>query len=1250
LQIGTPTVTIRARSPTNSITHNAGDSSLHFCRFCELQSMIKESQRATDPSRNLNCLERVSMYITKPRGCRLIVTVLLLSTFASAQTLPEVRALEPNKPIERELRGGEIHAYSISLTTGQFLHVTVDQRGVDLVVFLFGPDGKQLMEVDSPNGTQGPEPVAFVARDSGLYRFEVRSLEKTAPAGRYEIRIEALREATTADKTKNLAARLVAVETEEGRAAMLANAPDLVTKELAQTLYEQGVVFINQQYYERAFTSFTLAQKLGEKFGDNKLIAAAFSGIGVVYEAKEQHDKSLEYYLKSLALLESLGDKPKMAHIHGNIATAYRFMGDYAHGLESYQRSLVLYQELGDKSMIARALNGIALSHNLMGNQVLALENYQKSLTVLESTDNKGLTGHTLGLLASTYVVLGRYPQALKSYERGLRLLEELGRDQEVAEFLIDMGGVHHGQGNYAEALNNYRLALRAADSLDDKSTYAEALMGTGDVLRSQGDYTRAAEVFQQSFKLSESFLSSSGLDRMQDRVGVARALNSLGEIQTTQGNYTRALELFQKALPFLEATPVEFVSEETAALLNNIGDAHALQGNYTEAQKYYQKSLTLSERVGMTGGVAHALNHSANAYRLQGDQTRALEAAVRAAALARQIGDRETLWNALATAGDVHRAAGEHALSLQAFEEAIATIESLRANFRGQEARATYFATVRRPYESYIELLMRLHKQNPSGGYDGRALEASERGRARTLLEALTESHADIRQGVEPALLQRERDLQQQLNAAAKRQVKLPSQPVEAGQAAVKKEVDALTAEFQDVQAQIRQRSPRYAALTQPVPLSLREIQANVLDADTLLLEYALGEERSYVWAVTPTSINSFELPKRSEIETDVRRAVSLLSDGKQWTTNDKVESEYAEVAGRLSSMLLDPVASQLKGKRLVIVGDGALQYLPFGALPSPKSNVQIPRSRKPQLAASIPNPLMVEHEFVRLPSASTLAILRRETAGRTRPTKSIAVLADPVFERDDERVTANRTVASGSSTSPSKDANSQSANSRYLLQRAFGLGLQPATDGDGASREILRIPRLPFTRREAEAILATAPASEGMKALDFRASRETAMNPELAQYRIVHFATHGLLNSEHPELSGIVLSLLNEAGEPVDGFLRLHEIYNLNLPADLVVLSACQTGLGKEIRGEGLVGLTRGFMYAGSPRVVASLWKVSDVATAELMKSFYQGMLRQKMRPAAALRAAQMEMWKQKRWQAPFYWAAFELQGEWR
>jgi CHAT domain-containing protein len=269
-----------------------------------------------------------------------------------------------------------------------------------------------------------------------------------------------------------------------------------------------------------------------------------------------------------------------------------------------------------------------------------------------------------------------------------------------------------------------------------------------------------------------------------------------------------------------------------------------------------------------------------------------------------------------------------------------------------------------------------------------------------------------------------------------------------------------------------------------------------------------------------------------------------------------------------------------------------------------------------------------------VNLPSASTIAVLRRELAGRKPAAKTLAVLADPVFYKSDKRIKLGaRRVASQTA-----QLVHNRLNERILAQIAGG------ASGD------LRIERLPFTRREAKQIMAFVPAGAGMKAFDFEANRPTATSDRLSQYRYVHFATHGLSDSERPELSTIVFSLLDEQGRPQDGFLRAHEVYTLNLPAEMVTLSACETGLGKLTRGEGLMSLTRGFMYAGAARVVVSLWSVNDPATAELMTRFYRRVLVAGERPAAALRAAQVEMWKDKQWGAPYYWAAFTLQGEWR
>jgi len=281
---------------------------------------------------------------------------------------------------------------------------------------------------------------------------------------------------------------------------------------------------------------------------------------------------------------------------------------------------------------------------------------------------------------------------------------------------------------------------------------------------------------------------------------------------------------------------------------------------------------------------------------------------------------------------------------------------------------------------------------------------------------------------------------------------------------------------------------------------------------------------------------------------------------------------------------------------------------------------------------------PLAAAYEIVTLPSAQTLAVLRQQATGRTKAPKAVAVLADPVFDAEDARVRAR-----GKSDIQKQEGGATPSRSADQLLRSLGdVGL--SVEGR------LHLARLAFSRQEATAIVAAVPAGQSLAAFDFKANRQTATSVDLAQYRTIHYATHGLLNSVHPQLSGLVLSMVDEQGRPQDGYLDLGDIYNLNLPAELVVLSACETGLGKEISGEGVIGLTRGFMYAGASRVVASLWKVDDVATAELMGRFYRAMEKDGMRPAAALRRAQMEMWQQERWRTPYYWAAFQLQGEWK
>jgi CHAT domain-containing protein len=313
------------------------------------------------------------------------------------------------------------------------------------------------------------------------------------------------------------------------------------------------------------------------------------------------------------------------------------------------------------------------------------------------------------------------------------------------------------------------------------------------------------------------------------------------------------------------------------------------------------------------------------------------------------------------------------------------------------------------------------------------------------------------------------------------------------------------------------------------------------------------------------------------------------------------------------------------------VIVATGALEYVPFAALPLPEGGD----------AVNATNTLIAQHEIVEAPSASVLATLRREATGRRRPRYAVAVVADPVFDPEDPRVgrLAHGSTGQSSGSRPPAAA-SATVGTSYLTSRAVEL-LSEQRGG-------IILARLPFSRDEARTITTLASPNKTFNATDFRASRAAVLGAALEDYRIVHFATHGLIDTERPELSGLVLSLVNDRGLPQDGFLRLQDIFNMRLNAELVVLSACETALGKEIRGEGLVSLTRGFMYAGAPRVVASLWRVSDVATAELMKKFYAAMLQRHLAPAAALRSAQLEMRSDARWASPYFWAGFVLQGD--
>lgn len=1060
-----------------------------------------------------------------------------------------IHDLRQNQPIKQQLARSDAHSYRVTLQSGEYIRVVVEQEEIDVEVRLFGPEGQKVVETDN-----GPAPelesLSVLAETPGEYRLEISLHDKQAAAGNYEIRIEERRQATSRDKDH------FAAQIDCWRANQLRNEGKAESVRKAIERYQQ------------ALSRWRAAE-------DPVREASTLNDIGGSYSRLGDTANALSYYSEALPIFQKIGDTRRESIVLNNLGGIYAMKGAPQKALEYFTRALELKKSLGDRRSEANSLYSIGAAYSQMGELQLALEYYAKALPLTQITRERLGESLILGSIGSAYFKMGEWQKALEYTSEGLAINRELGSSRALAAAIHNVGTILFQLGETEKALDHY----------------AEALV----LRRSTGD-----------------------------RHGEAYTLDSMGTAYFSLGDNQKALDHHKQAL-LLNRTVGDKYAE--AYILGNLALVEARLGSLNEAMDHFNEALSINRTVGDRRGEALVRRHIGAAYEKLNDTQKAVEHFTTAVEIYRAIRDHNSEAGIMLDLARINRKQRRLNEARALMEASLDIIESARRTVASQELRASYMTTKRGFYEFYIDLLMQMHKEQPSAGYDAIALQTSERARARGLLDILAEARADIRQGVDPTLLSRERDLQNQVSLKSGQLTRLLSgKRSEEQETALRKEVEVLLQSYQDVAGQIRAKSPRYAALTQPNPLSLEQIQKQVLDSDTLLLEYSLGEDRSFVWAVTSTSIKAYELPDRAAVEAAALRVYGFLVS--------KADARFPEALTHLSRMLLDPVKDELGKKRLVIVSDGALQYLPFGALPVPSFEVD-DRNRQISNPPSF-EPLILNHEIVSLPSASVVASLRGQVRDRKSAPKTLAVLADPVFQKSDQRV--------------------RSANIKHIEERNVAQGteikLPSTTDVERSIREagLDSFDRLTLSRREAELITSLVSTQHPLKALDFSASRATATSPDIEQYRIVHFATHSLLNNKHPELSGIVLSLVDEEGKPQDGFLRLYEIYNLKLSADLVVLSACQTALGREVKGEGLVGLTRGFMYAGAPRVVASLWKVSDRATAELMRRFYEKMVKEGLRPAAALRLAQVSMLKEKQWKAPYYWAGFVIQGEWR
>jgi CHAT domain-containing protein/Tfp pilus assembly protein PilF len=1026
---------------------------------------------------------------------------------------------------------------------GGVLEVIVEQQNVDVEVHILEGDSGLVVEIDGPSGREGAE-IAVVRPRPGRHRVELYAPGLGA-AGGYRLRV------SWTDSLPSeglLAARLLATEAAVRGRGTASEAPaeaDRLFREALSRLPRRGwegerarlhharaAVLRRTDQTEAASRELLAAALMWQAAGDPRGEARARNELGLLAWQQGLGSEAIAAYRQALALREQAGDSYGQAQTLSNLGLVHHSGGDLRRAQDFYRNALALADGLGDPSFAAILLNNLGGAALDLGEPAEALEFFARALAIHRQAGDTEAEVRALTNTGAANRALGRFEPALESYLTALELARRSPRGRGEAPLLNNLGVVYLALSDFKRARAYFERALAAFRELKDPRGEASALNNLGQSWTGSGDSGRARQHHDSALALHR---------RRGDRRGEAMALDHLGRLALEQGAPDTASELLTAALALRRdvADPVR-----EARTLRHLAEVHLARQERAKARELLDEALALQRRVGDLRGEGETL-------------------AVRARA---------------------ERFAGRYEDALLSLREGLDQLEAFGAELAEPSHRARYLSTLRRAHEDHVDLLMELHRQQPWRGWERRGLEASERSHARALLSTVG------RPRVGPWLSVADRARRATLLERFGAKVELRTRLLVRGQTERALEADQELDELSTAIAALDAGGSSGPGKL----LDTAEIQA-LLEPGTLLLEFALGEKRSYLWAVATDQLSAYELPSRAVLEAPVRHLHEL------WSRLDPADRALErQLAEELARWLLAPVTAELAAaKRLVVVADGALHYLPFAALPHP--------GRTPSV------PLVVSHELTTVPSASVLAAQRSRSATRPPASLTAAVFADPLFAADDAR-----------------------------------LGAEGARE---APTEVPRtLARVVASGREAEVLRGLVPSEKLFLALGATASRNQVSAPEVSQARILHFATHGLLDDARPSLSGLMLSRVDAAGRPIDGFLGLPAIHGLELRAELVVLSACRTALGEEVHGEGLLGLTHGFFLAGADRVLASLWPVQDRAATELMAHFYRAHLIEGEPAAGALAQAQRSLSRDPRWRDPLHWAAFVLQGDWR
>jgi CHAT domain-containing protein/tetratricopeptide (TPR) repeat protein len=1107
---------------------------------------------------------------------------------------------------DHEIAAGETQRFAVDLSAGQFARLMVDGRGTLAHLSITAPQDEPLgplADRERRGGVREPIVWSFVADRTMRVSLAIESRESGGPTRQYSLTFER-RAALPADRDRAAASRAVelAERLERSGAAnaqtALAQYEAAVTRlhaagdarEEARAQMDVGRLLAEAGRSREATQAFEQARDRCRSAADPSCEGAALHRLGRLLAFTGQPGPGIETLGAALDVRNGIHDEAGQAETLMELGSAEGTRSDNRRAVEYLDRALERAAAAADRRTQADVLNIRGVMEYGFGNPTRARELYESALTIRRAIGDEAGEGQSTSNLGVLHRSLGEPRVAIAYYEEALRVRRRLGAVQSIANTLHNMGVAHGDLSEHERALDLLREALDLWRQSGGRRGEAFTLQNIGQSYAHLGDPAKALEYYAQCMPLWKA---------VGEKRGEAQTLLAAAGLSTNRRDFARAIADYTTALQI--ATDAGYKREIGMALVGR-GTARRLQGDVDAALADARQARDILRESGERREEGRALAEIGATLLQAGRVADASASYADALPLLESVEDRvgeagvrSQLARTAELGGDAEEAARQATAALD-------LIESVRANLTAEGLSLSLFASKRQFYADAIDLLLRLHERTPNAGYDVAAFGVSERMRARALLDILAAGDVKPRQGREADLLSEIRRTQELINTKAVRLTRvLGAASTRTGAIATdaRRELDDVLARLDVLRAQLRLSDPDFASLTAPVPLSLAQVQAGI-DGRTVLLEYAVGDDRSHGWAVTESGHLTFDAPGRAELERSVRTLYAALAKAEvrsqksdSGDTGAAADRRVRSAARALSTALLAPAAELLRTRsRIVVVADGVLQSLPFAALPSP---------------TGASDALAATHEFIVLPSASVGSALRSRAASRAAPSTAIAVFADPVFSPTDTRV----------------------------------------TPGDRAPRAASSLPRLRFSRLEADHIARLAPRRTTVWA-DFTANRSTALKPDLARFGIVHFAVHARIDDERPQLSSIVLSQVDHDGRPQDGLVRVHEVYNLSLNARLVVLSACSTALGRHVDGEGLIGLSRGFLHAGADAVVATLWAVDDRATAAFMTRFYDGLLGQRLSPAAALRSARRAMIQDPRWAAPQNWAAFVLIGE--